>query len=722
MKRLSQSLILLSLGFIVLVIFPWLAAKDWADAVDFTAHSIKKAQILDRTGRPLSVTYENDYNLHDTLRFSEFPEFLKTAFIISEDQRFFSHGGVDWQARAHAVVQNLSAWRAMRGASTISEQVVRIIEKRPRTIWSRWMEGFAAGALEDRSSKEKIFTFYLNQLPYAKRRRGVVQAARLYFDRELSTLSKKEMLALVVLSRAPDRFDLWKNLGPVNRRIHILLNRLVAADVVSRAEADVIDAQELELRASELPVEASHFVRYVSDHQSGEAVIRSTLDSRMQDIGQRVLKERLTVMKDKAVSDASLLLVDHERSEILAWVNVSLDDEESFIDTVRTPRQPGSTLKSFLYAQALEKGFTPVTRIDDAPLARAVGVGLHKYRNYSRRYYGLVPVRAALGNSLNIPAVKTAEFVGISDFLEVLHHFGFASLTQTADYYGEGLALGNGEVTLFELVQGYAALARGGMFEPLKATLDEVGKEMPRRVVSRETATLIADILSDPEARRLEFGRGGVMQFPLQTAIKTGTSSDYRDVWAVGFNRRYAIGVWMGNLNRASTKEVTGASGPALVMRSMLSELTKGEDIGRLKYRGRLRREDVCIEQEKIPGCRVRRELFDARRKIEDRVAFAEAEPAQHEIMITQPQTGLWLARDPRIPDELEVFPFEIETRNDLREVTWFIDGREIAVSQAPNGRYLWPIARGWHRIQAKVALRSGEELMSDFVAIGVRG
>ena len=177
-----------------------------------TAH-LQKIQILDRNFVPLTATYQNRWNVHDCLPLHEIPDFLQRAFVASEDQRFYDHGGIDWLARLHALWQNIRALSSVRGASTISEQVVRMWHQRPRTLWSRWLEGIEAGRLEKSFSKTEILEFYLNQVPYAGRRRGVVQAARYFFDRDLDTLNTKEMLALVVMVRAPSRLDIRRRDG-----------------------------------------------------------------------------------------------------------------------------------------------------------------------------------------------------------------------------------------------------------------------------------------------------------------------------------------------------------------------------------------------------------------------------------------------------------------------------------------------------------------------------
>ena len=189
-----------------------------------TSHSVKP-QVLDRRGTPLTVTYSNHWNLHDRRALHEVPAFLQRAFVLAEDKRFHSHTGIDWRARIHASWQNLRHGRVVRGASTITEQVVRMLHPRPRTVWSRWLEGWEARRLEDNFSKADILEFYLNQVPYAGNRRGVVQAARHYFDRDLGTLNRHEMLALAVLVRAPSRLDPIGNQAALQRSVRTLARR-----------------------------------------------------------------------------------------------------------------------------------------------------------------------------------------------------------------------------------------------------------------------------------------------------------------------------------------------------------------------------------------------------------------------------------------------------------------------------------------------------------------
>jgi penicillin-binding protein 1C len=239
--------------------------------------------------------------------------------------------------------------------------------------------------------------------------------------------------------------------------------------------------------------------------------------------------------------------VDRRSGEILAWVVAGADPADEtpgrYFDAVLVPRQPGSALKPFLYAASFDAGWSPGARIADAPLSEAVGTGLHRFNNYSHHFYGDVSIRQALGNSLNIPAIHAVNFIGPDHYLEKLHQLGFENLTRGAGFYGDGLALGNGEVSLLELVRGFATLANQGRTLTLHAVMeDHPYKDNGVRVFSSEAATMVGNILSDPWARSLEFGRYSLLDLPIQTAVKTGTSTDYRDAWAVGYDSRYVVG------------------------------------------------------------------------------------------------------------------------------------------------------------------------------------
>lgn len=726
-----------AVGVLTLGLVTHAGLRDLPQTLDPWGGDEPRAQILDRNGLVLNRTFDNPWNVHDGVPLHATPQLLRKAFIEAEDQRFFEHGGVDWRARSHALVQNLRARRAVRGASTITEQVVRMLHPRDRTIWSRWLEGFEARQLERRFSKGEIFEFYLNQVPYARRRRGVVQAARDYFDRDLETLNEAEQLALVVLVRSPSRFDLARSSQGVPPRVEHLAVRLHARGTLDAVALAATRQSTFELSQPELEVSAPHFVRYVRGglHDSTAIRVATTLDGTLHRRIRKILETQIEVLSKRQVGDGAALVVDHRTDEVLAWVNAGAfhaQAEGSQIDAVLARRQPGSTLKPFVYALALEQGWTAATMIEDTPYKRPVGRGQHSFRNYSRRFYGPVRLRQALGNSLNIPAVRAAAVVTPAAFLARLQRLGFDGLDRHPDFYGEGLALGNGEVTLFELVSAYASLARGGTYRTPRVVQETGASTGERRVFEPTVSSLIADILSDPEARRLEFSANGVLTFPVPTAVKTGTSNDYRDAWALGFSDRYTAGVWMGNLDLREMRGVSGSQGPALVLRAIFSELERRSEQRQLFLSPKLQRVTICSQTGAHPGpdCPTTAEWFRPGHEPAETCALHRSEPpvaavrvaaraadaalgmppksvesAQERIWLAQPSPGLNLARDPRIPDEMEAYPFEIDAAAGARiaKIEWLVDGATAGETGPGERRFLWPLAPGRHEAQARV-------------------
>ena len=712
-RRLRHALILLTATALVAVgglgVATMDSLKDFPHGLDIE-RGVVKPTVLARDGTRLSVSLENAWNTSDTLPLASIPEFLTRAFIESEDQHFYEHHGVDWGARWAAAWQDLRHGAAVRGASTITEQVVRMLHPRPRTLWSRWLEGFEAGRLERQASKGQILTFYLNQVPYAYRRRGVEQAAHYYFNRDLETLTRQEMLALVVLVRSPGGMDLRRNPERANQAIGQLADRLLVAKVLPVREREIIRTTALQLDSDRLPLDASYFVAHVL-HQSkvnASGTLATTLDPYIQSATQQILDTALTSLAKRKVHDGGVLVIDHSRNEILAWVvghaqiqGVPVDEGMGF-DTIVTPRQPGSTMKPLLYATALEKGWTAATLINDNDLSEPIGSGQHTFHNYSHVHYGLIRLRAALGNSLNIPAVRTLKFVGTAPFLERLHDVGITSLQQHPDFYGDGLALGNGEVSLFEMAQAYTTLARRGNFIPLTLIPRESAAESSHEVFSPEVTSLIANILSDPDARSLEFGAG--LQFPVETAVKTGTSTDYRDAWAIGFDYAHTVAVWMGNLNDTPMDGVTGSVGPAMVLRSVFAQLNRNQDTRGLWLSPRLVAADICRKDGRLAddGCPSVPEWF-----LPGTAPKAAMLPRTQsdDYRLLEPTPGLQLARDPRIPEELQRFTMSVTPVSALQEVTWYVDG--ALASRTSRGKYTWPLVRGTHQVYA--VIRSSE-------------
>jgi penicillin-binding protein 1C len=669
--------------------------------------------VLSREGEPMALSY-NGLNMLGLLPLHAVPPLLQQAMVTAEDRRFFAHHGVDWQARLSALWQNIRAEKSVRGASTITEQVVRIVHPRARNLWSRWLEGWEAMLLERQLSKGEILEFYLNHVPYAANRRGVAQAARYYFNRDVDTLTAKEMLALAVLPRAPSALDLYRKPEAINAALERLTVAMRQRGELSAGDVLAMSGQQLVLQPPAEPVEAAHFIRYVRETVpyglSDKGVVTTTLDAGLQRKAQLLLDERLRALARKHVLNGAVLVADHETGEVLAWVVAGAGGEAAghAIDAVRVARQPGSSLKPFLYALALDSGWTAATVLEDAPLSEAIGAGLHDFHNYSHQFYGMVSLREALGNSLNIPALKTVAFVQPARYLATLHMLGFSSLSQSADFYREGLALGNGEVTLLEMVQGYNALAHHGVFRPLKVLPEAPLALQERRVYSDMAASLIGNILSDAHARRQEFGAGSVLNLPVQTAVKTGTSNDYHDAWVLGFDAHYTVGVWMGNLDNSPMDGVTGAVGPALVLRGIFAELAGTRPSRPLYMSPALVAQDVCSGGG--VSCYAHTEYFMAGTGPE---VAPDAEVRG--VTLVRPSEGLLMAYDPRVPADAQAFEFVAKVPPGM-QVEWLVDG--VLVATTDGGHWVWPLSRGKHLLVARAA---GEAAMQDTVHFQVK-
>lgn len=663
----------------------------------------ERTKFIDRHGEPLNSTFLNVWNVTDQIRLHEVPEFLVQAVVTAEDKRFFHHGGQDWLARVAALYENLKHWSKIRGASTISEQVIRMIRPRPRTVWTRWLEGWEAVRLEQQVSKHEILEFYLNQVPYASNRRGIVQAAQHHFSRDLQSLSELEMLMLAAMIRAPSRLTPSNDKDDLLRAVRQLSLRLECCE-------EVLSVDETNFSLTDAPratitVEAPHFLRYVTETiQTKPTQITTTLDGHLQLALEHVLRARLEELKRQNVGTASLLAADYTTGEVLAWVVVSENvdtNRDTYYDAVLLPRQPGSTLKPFLYALALEAGWTAATRIADRPLVEKVETGLHHYKNFSDHFYGEVTLRTALGNSLNTPAVRTLRAIGSENFKQKLKRLGFQHFDKPVSHYGGGLALGNVETNLLGLVEAYGALANKGIYRKFKVLADHPTDAYAEQVFSAEIASLISNILSDTSARSLEFG-SGVLDFPNQTAIKTGTSSGPRDTWTIAYDDKFIVGAWMGNLDNRRMRHVTGSTGPALAVRTAFDLLNQNREPSNLWLSPNLVVHEICadsgVKPEEGNTYNTREEYFI--RGTEPKIASSDESTAAQDFRIVIPTPELTLAIDPRVPAEYQKLEFLVSGVNARDRIVWQIDNDRY---ESTGSSFLWTLTSGTHEVAAEL-------------------
>jgi penicillin-binding protein 1C len=504
---------------------------------------------------------------------------LLQAVVRAEDRRFYEHGGVDLQALLAAAVHRLSGG-APRGASTITMQLAAMLDPglQPaggrRTLAQKWLQAKAAWEIEGLWGKHRILEAYLNRVYFFGELQGIGAAARGLFGKEPHGLTPAEALLLAALIRAPNA-----TAAAAAARAAALGRSLeweVSEQQILAQSRQALVAPKFIAPPADL---APHIARRLLTGKPPGSRVPGTLDAELQRSVVEQLSVHLAPLRGSRVGEAAVLVAVNRSGEVLAYASHTADPARSrFVDGVSARRQAGSTLKPFLYAAAFDRRIlTAASLLDDSPLDLALIGGIYRPRSYDGGHAGPVSVRTALASSLNIPAVKAAELLGVEAFLETLRRLGVEGLVESGDFYGPSLALGTADVTLWELVNAYRTLANGGEWSPLRIRPEGPPSAPGRRVFSEEAAFLAADILSDREARRLSFGLDNILSTRFWTAVKTGTSKDMRDNWCIGFSEAYTVGVWVGNYSGAPMWDVSGVVGAAPIWRDIMNRLHRGE-------------------------------------------------------------------------------------------------------------------------------------------------
>ncbi|MBI4351534.1 MAG: penicillin-binding protein 1C [Elusimicrobia bacterium] len=658
-------------------------------------------EITDRYGSPLRA-YPGGASGAACLpvKLDQVSPWLVLATVAAEDKRFFLHPGVDFRSVARAAWQNSKKGRAVSGASTITQQLARALEPRPRTIFGKLSEMFSALRYEAGHSKEEILEGYFNGVSYGPLLTGAEAAARDYFGLPAKDLSLAQAALLAGLPKSPVNYYPRKNPKAAFDRQRLILRRLLDLGLADEESYRLALAEKVTVREKEKVFEAPQFCDYALK-RSGAGKIKTTLDLRAQRAAAAALKDRLAALgSSHHITNGAALVIDNATGGILAWAgsNDFFDPINSGqVDGVTAPRQPGSALKPFLYALAMSKGAKPSDLIEDAPLYAAGG---HAPLNYDKTYHGFVRLREALACSYNVPAVRLAVKTGLGAFLGKLKDFGFDSLDRPADFYGEGLALGNGEVTLLELVNAYAALARGGVWLPARFEMESPAAPA-RRAIGRVEAYLITSILSDNTARAPAFGVNSAFNLPFDFAAKTGTTKDYRDNWALGYTPEWTAGVWVGNFDGSPMRRVSGISGAAPALKEIALALKKLYGSSPFKRPPGIRTVKVCPDSGLPPSAfcpATMDEVFSAANlpsgQCAEHLPQAEraAAPAAAKLSVKFPADGDIFRLDPQTPRAAQAL--FLKAAGAEGEITWTLDGRELPEKGASVP---WPLKPGRH-------------------------
>jgi penicillin-binding protein 1C len=522
----------------------------------------------------------------------ELPPRVVAATVALEDRRFWSHPGIDGLAVARAALQNLRQGRRVSGASTLAMQVARMQNPGGRSYLRKAVEALTGWFLTVRYGRNAILAQYLRLAPYGNRIHGIAYAARRYLDKPIEDLSWAEIVFLAALPQAPTRMNPFESEGQrraVARAGH-LLDLLRRQNVVTLAEYELARDQLTALRipARETrPASALHeilrFEKELRDRATWPVldppILQTTLDLGLQAEVTAMAADAVSEWDDLGAGNAAVMVLDPRTREVLACVaSTGFFDgsRRGAIDFTRVPRSPGSTLKPLIYALALELGtITPASVLDD--VQRAPG-GIV---NADDDYLGPLLPRAALANSRNVPAVDLLARVGIEEGYAFLRDLGIGDGRLPARSFGLGLAVGGMPVSLERLVRGYSVLAGDGRLGDLVWYLSPSAGRL-RRVLSEDTVRQISLFLSDPLGRLPSFPRMGASEYPFPVAVKTGTSPDQRDAWAMAYSMRYLVGVWVGRADYRPMMGLTGYTSAARLARKVLLSLHAGQEDGLL--------------------------------------------------------------------------------------------------------------------------------------------
>ena len=504
-------------------------------------------RVFDRNGALVQILPLDGGLRREFVPYSEIPRAVRDGFVEAEDRRFFLHFGVDPLAVARAAFQNFSGGRKVSGASTITMQLSRMVSpSERRDFLAKIKDSVNAVRIEGKLSKRRILELYLNNVPFGKNCEGVATTARTFYGKELSNLADDEISTLASIPRNPS-----------------MRNRL-----------------EKKFR---YPFSFPHYVRFLKSSgafdrrgRAGRCTLPSvvlTVDSALQKFASECVGAAVLKAKDSRISNAAVFVCDSRTGDVLAWVgSEGWDDSDGGgqIDGVLNRMQPGSSMKPFLYALALDRGRLPTDVLADVPTEFGES-NLYIPQNFNNRFNGPVRLRTALASSLNIPAVALLDEIGVESYMRTLERLGFRSLVDDGSGFRAdlGLALGAGEVSLRELSEAFRVFVCDGM-------LVSPGSGGGVRVYSPDTARLICSILSDKNARAMGFGYFQTFETDYPSIFKTGTANQYQSIVALGATKNFSVGVWMGNFSGNTVIGKTGSSLPASTAKSILDYLERG--------------------------------------------------------------------------------------------------------------------------------------------------
>ena len=642
-------------------------------------NQFKPTETVKIVDRHEALLYEvlNEKGRQTFLSLSDIPQSLQDAFIAVEDRRFYEHSGVDFQSILRAIWQNLSAGEVVSGGSTITQQLVRnmIGINKERTFFQKIKESLLALKVSRFTDKDTVFEMYLNSIYFGGLAYGVEAASQQYFDKSAAHLDLAESSFLAGLPQAPNRFNPYRHFEEAKERQETVLLAMLDSQMITKSSFDQSISEFLNIRSSSFNKRAPHFVDYIlsnggADWGANGGLIKTTLDLGLQEKIEDVVYSDLTFLEHYNITNVAVVVMDAKTGEILVMLGGKDYSDESIqgqVNVATSLRQPGSSIKPLVYATAFEKGWDASTIIADEPVHFETADGLpYSPKNFDLQYHGEVTVAEALAQSLNVPAVKTLEFVGLENFLVMAERFGISTFTQSPDYYGLALALGSGEVQLLELVNAYATFANHGKRPFIQSLASDSADEV--EVVSPKTAGLISSILSNNSLRMPAFGEENPLHFSFPVAAKTGTTRNFRDNWTVGYTDDYVVGVWVGNAKGDVMEGVSGISGAGPIFHKIMNLLHEATDT-------KLTVSDVNLNFE----FGISNNQFPMNGVISE---FRIISPFSNDLFLF----------DSNKPAEFQKIQLTASKNSE-----WFVDGQFVGEGK----EVLWPLEKGHHEVQA---------------------
>ncbi len=797
----------------------WLVT-DLPSTENLSAGAVAPSTIIyDRYGRVLYEIMDPYTGRHQPIPLEDIPLYLRQATIATEDASFYRNPGVDLRAIVRALWINLRGGEVLSGGSTITQQLARNLllspqERAQRTLTRKLRESILAYRLARTFSKDRILELYLNQTCYGNLAYGVEAAARGYFGKTVRQLDLAQCALLAGLPQAPSAYDPLTNPQAARARQRVVLNLMAKNGYISAQQALTAAEEKLAFAATPFPIRAPHFVMYVWEilrqEYGEEALYRkglyvyTTLDidlqERTRDIARYHLQQLSAPRGRQAshnVTNAAVLALDPNTGQILVmlgspdYFNPHIDGA---VNVTLMPRQPGSAVKPLTYAAAFSQDYTPATMLLDVRTTFITREGdPYVPANYDGTFRGPVLLRQALASSLNVVTAQVLQHIGIEELISLAQKLGVTTL-QDSQRYGLALTLGGGEMRLLELTAAYAAFANGGLrVEPCALLRVESadGKVLwthqatkGQRVLDERVAYLVTDVLADDSARIPAFGEGGALALSRPAAAKTGTTTDWRDNWTVGYTPDLVVGVWVGNADNSPMVNVSGISGAAPIWHSLMEEALKGKPVRVFTEPPGMVHVEICAESGMLPNLYCphrRRELFiagsepketctmhrlvrvdtrsgelatadtpsqyiveevgiflppEASQWVHEQesassarfVIAASAEPegsdsaARPRITLTSPDPNTTYRLVPNVPGANQRIDVRAQplAANDLVQVHLYVDGQLLATLDEPPYAVLWQLLPGKHSFHAEATDSSGHRWSSPAVHIMV--